>query len=873
MKPLLRDADPRLMGLRNSADFASYKPNPTAPDWLIDLEHAAERETGVWALLGPTGVSVPDKEGRRIRLAPEPLGLFLAGVASRLRWSGRRIAVGLPPTGKHLPLFIASTAVLSNSLDSLSPSSTARGGVLLISPDLDLRSRYGDLFVGKAKLDDAYPGCRMRPDGQVLAISSGKNPSNDGVCFFLPRLLLPQTVGFHPSLVLLDLRYGHWHSRVPALDGWIGELARSAGVIALYSLEDREAVRTLTSSKYSNLPFDHTAIITASQQIGRPPPSQEELTIDIKMSKAAGYLSRRHEIHEVGVADTIEDLLARIGETLHDNSRSDSLDLHRAHWLYAVLGQLPVPLGWYEQCARGLGRSTLKRLIGQLGIWERRTSGVGSGAVWQSLRMMYEQLYMVLESSSPRAEFVKTLLPQLVAGDSSGDILVLVRDNVFERALSSWLELDVARDAKWLSRVQVKSCSSYATVADHQYSTVLVNGALPRRHRWIVGAALGRSVHFVALKGEVDAIEDQLLGVYGSTNQRQFATQRRIVIGSLDLGVTRASAGQESPAPPLQLTRPKKVSGEPAQPQEKPKTVARSLQDLAQAMDAAQKKPDDGNRERELRPIDWSQWDVDTEEEPPEEEQVTERPAQVDDVFCVGVRVASPQGQRGMYFIPETDAVDCVRTTKPDEIVRVEPSELRVGDVILHADEGGRESLFDRLVDLAEAQPQLQYLTSYRRAWREAVQKMQLRYTRAGIVQYELLLRKLQEAGAMISSETAVSFWVRDLVIGPGHVSSIEAVGRVSGVDVLVRNAKDFDRAFRVVRSIHQTLGRRLNAMIRRSFSRFGDVAESPVDSGLDWMGLPLDELLETVDMLEVCDSVKLRRRILPGQVRRFLLS
>lgn len=61
--------------------------------------------------------------------------------------------------------------------------------------------------------------------------------------------------------------------------------------------------------------------------------------------------------------------------------------------------------------------------------------------------------------------------------------------------------------------------------------------------------------------------------------------------------------------------------------------------------------------------------------------------------------------------------------------------------------------------------------------------------------------------------------------------------------------------------------------MIRRSFGRFGEVAESQADSELGWMGLPLDELLETVDMLEVCESAKQRRRIPPGQVGRFLLS
>jgi hypothetical protein len=157
VKPLPRDADPRLLELRASANFEPYMPTGAAPDWLFSLEAVAESETGIWALLGPCGVSTSNQDGKRVRVTPEPLGLFLAGLSSRLRWTGQRIAIGMPPAGKHLLLFMASTVVLSSSLDTLGATSLTRGGVLVISPDLDLRSRYGDLCVGQIKLDDAFP--------------------------------------------------------------------------------------------------------------------------------------------------------------------------------------------------------------------------------------------------------------------------------------------------------------------------------------------------------------------------------------------------------------------------------------------------------------------------------------------------------------------------------------------------------------------------------------------------------------------------------------------------------------------------------------------------------------------------------------------
>jgi hypothetical protein len=133
------------------------------------------------------------------------------------------------------------------------------------------------------------------------------------------------------------------------------------------------------------------------------------------------------------------------------------------------------------------------------------------------------------------------------------------------------------------------------------------------------------------------------------------------------------------------------------------------------------------------------------------------------------------------------------------------------------------------------------------------VQKIVARHRTAWGIEYGKVFHALQAAGAPISSEQTVRLWMHDQVIGPEAVESIEAVGQVSGSGALVAQAKRFDAAFRSIRAIHQGIGRRLSSAIRQSFRHlhFGEV-KTRVERLDDRLGIPLDELVETVDLAEV---------------------
>src|SRR5262249_44898609 len=134
---------------------------------------------------------------------------------------------------------------------------------------------------------------------------------------------------------------------------------------------------------------------------------------------------------------------------------------------------------------------------------------------------------------------------------------------------------------------------------------------------------------------------------------------------------------------------------------------------------------------------------------------------------CLRFDVMSRTRGSGVLWFPGDHIVEFMRPTDGHDIKRDVGRALSVGDVVLRVDEGGRSSVFDHIVELAEGQPHMYYLARWRQAWRAAVERMASKYRAGQRINYGRLLGDLQRAGATIESELAVRFWVEDISIGP----------------------------------------------------------------------------------------------------------
>jgi hypothetical protein len=832
--------------LRAETDFSPYLPTNGAPPWLLRLSRITQEDLGALAILGPNGVSIGSPDGTRTRVVPDAASLYITGLADTIRGTGQRIAVGMPPNARHLPLLLASAAVLKSTLERARGALRARS-VLVISRDLDIRSRYCDLYVRKEMLDDAHPGSRMRPNGEVLSLRPHEDDptSSGGVCFFLPEIDLPEDVKLSPSLVVLDLRYARWVKRAQNLAEWVKGKYGGSGAVALYTIGDQDSTFALSQAGFNEIPFDHAAIATCSQHVQES--DGQFNAVDLSLADAPSYLVRTHIIEEIAGSDVLAELYSANARLLYEQHKQDNPDLNRARWLLAVMSHMPVPLSWFEITARGMGRSTLKRLIDLLGSLSKREKGMG--AIVQTARMHLQQLYAQLEQDNPRAGALRSLVDG-AARKVDDKLLVLVRDRTMAQALDSWLAVEACPDAEWLPRLEVRSYDTYSEVANHQYCSVIINGSIPRRYRWVLGGALGKTVCFLGYPYESEIIEKHLEFVYGDATRKGNLQTRERSVGALVGISTPNPTTNEGKNPLARLVVKRKVAHGKPSASAKSIRAAGGFAGLSEAMKLARDRV-----EQEV--VVARSVDQDVEVDLSELDQVSgaEELDNLDQAFsCLPVKVRSRRYGRGKIWFREDSLVECVRPSSGEEIWRVPPRSLKSGDVLLRVENSEiRGSLFDQMVHLAEGQPEMDYLASFRKTWREAIQKIVARNCTAYAIDYGKVFQALRAAGAPISSEQTVRLWMHDQVIGPEAVESIEAVGQVSGSGALVSQAKRFDAAFRSIRAIHQGIGRRLSSAIRESFRHLHfEEVKTRVERLDDRLGIPLDELVETVDLAEV---------------------
>jgi len=840
------------------------------------VSELAHGDFGVLGLLGPTGVALADGvSGRSLRFLPDPAVAALLGLVSVARERQLNLAVACPPTGRHLPLLLVAATALAQTIEHFRQGESAvRRGILLVSTDLEVRSRYCDLYVGTEQIERAHPGSRLRPTGDRVPLTSGRDISaTAGVCFYLPRGPLPEKVDFRPALILLDFRYARTRSnRVAELVEWAKRVHGTAGVVALHSCGDAETAERLQRAQYQSFALDHRAIRTCGEFVAGGQSMTSEAGLELTLAEAPVFLDRLHKVLEVPHAEHVEQIeqqFTQIGEMLDGQSQVESADLNRARWLLATLRQLPVPLDWYEQTAFGIGRQTLRNLIDRIGVLSRYDR---LGAVLQSLRVQFDVLYRLLKSENPRVTVLRRELPRLEAPE--GSTLVLVRDRVTERALRTWIDLEAFHGAEWVRRLDIRSCPEFASAGRIRYQRALVCGVLPRRHRWIAGAALADETTFLTYPHETDVVEQQLRPFYEPAMLERAAQQRSDTVARARGDVPPANALRGECVPiAMRLQRPpkKKVRPTPVSA-----TRAGGLTDLASLVAEAERRAADSAAAEQLGlQASWRANDGDAESVEDIATWSTDA-AGGGDVMAYRVGVRSSARGDGYIWLPEHVAVECVSPKRPNELGLAPPADLEPGDVVLRLEEGGRADLFDKIVELAENQPQLSFLARFRREWRDALERVAVqhrrRYGEQYSVDYATILSKLQGHGATIQSTLTVRNWIENYVIGPDDVSSIVAVGCVAETEAVARNAKEFDRAFRRIRGIHQGIGRRLSTAIRQQFKTFAaggadDSSGSPLDIHL---GLPLDELLESVEFLQVLSLSETPSAVSPDSLSRF---
>ncbi|HYT41369.1 MAG TPA: hypothetical protein VEP90_03390, partial [Methylomirabilota bacterium] len=330
-----------------------------------------------------------------------PVGVPLCGADNLILLLVRKaiqarqhLGIAVPPGTVMMPMLMVCKTLLGDLLyqqenlgnpDRLL-SIKERGGILVVSPDAEMRARYFSMRVGQESVDTSYPACRMRPDGSIVAVSSKQSSakmSQFSVCFFLAhQKQMPNfhDIAFKPAVVILDLTHDHWIERMPEIIKWCIELQDTQGekttLITLLPYGDKLSKDALNSHGISIFPLDNIEIFDVVEGFAPIAIPKDDFMREVYSAWSFNAyavekpLDRKHTVYYVPeeTAANVHETIGYIYQTLDAINEKDVLrDIRLAGWLVGTLMQLPIPIQWYEQHAYLMGnRQTLKKLISSI---------------------------------------------------------------------------------------------------------------------------------------------------------------------------------------------------------------------------------------------------------------------------------------------------------------------------------------------------------------------------------------------------------------------------------------------------------------------------------------------------------------------------
>jgi hypothetical protein len=849
-----------LWSLRQVADTSAIRASEGSVSWLSAASSVALNDAGVLAALGPNRLSSLNRGLIRTDAQIDGTALVLAAVAVSAARLRKTFSFPIAPGARHLPLLIATVAILGDTVRGKCFGEMDGEGVLLVSPDLDLRAKYSTLQIGSASIDAVHPGCTLNAFGRLTYISKSANGTGRrGVCFMYPTKRLPDEVDLSPRYVFLDFRYGRESARFPALLKWAESMFPYAGVVVLHTTGDDLAERELSTSTGALFSFEHQAVATCDNQLVRASlPVPDELTesaMSAALSDALRWIARSNEIRCLQHAEKLEEFFASLQRSLFSEGHYNDPAIRRATWLYSTLRDFPIPLEYYERSAQSVGKYTLKRMIDGLQSLQRDPA---IAPLLQSLHVLFQEIYKLLLSESPRGIGLQEAIEDAFLSQDD-PIVLLCKDATAAIALDLWLNDILGTELQLLSRVSEVKFADAWMLQSRRVGVAIVSGVLPTQHRWLYGANLGKTAIHLCAPAQLSSLQRALeLPFSSASNSKHVDSRYRLLSRVLDrevvasgkdtsLGRLRVSGAPDTKHDGVNQPPPAQgevVSAQKAPAKQKLRSIGRGLESLGALM-AEFGKVNVSDAPAPMATTPPAQIEFFDADEPDDGEELHEFRATRG---VTGLR----DSERVLVYLDELRYYEVIPHGEKARLAYMQPSQLTPGDIVLVADSLGRMNVFDQMLSIIEGGPALKSLASYRRAWSAVLRRLKYEGTSEGRIDFALLLKKLQAQGADIESELTVRNWITGSVIGPAKVTSIRAVGQLIGANDMVERATEYDIAFRTIRSIHQTLGKQISRFLRSAIRDYG--GEEPVDIPDEHaaFALPLRELLQTIVPIEV---------------------
>lgn len=525
---------------------------------------------------------------------------------------------------------------------------------------------------------------------------------------------------------------------------------------------------------------------------------------------------------------------------------------------------MAVPIPWYERAAtRG---KTLWSLVQALGHMDMETNRNLAETI-RSARARLEACYELLRQENPKsAVLLDCLRARLASGGKNEQVGILVRDRAMAEALRVWLQTSEVGLCD--ARLRIGHNAGWDT--GEPFDEVFLTGSWPSRYRWQIAGHVANTLTFLLYPGEEGALEAQLRRFHGRSGRERRAAERRNALA--ELGCLQAGENRSA------LTR---ANGNVALVEETLFTTRAPVdwqpKHWMPALDLSFEMPQSSLPGLTVPALtSWlpdteaEEWD-DTLDDVAAEElaaQLARTPGDSDEVVvCVEIQVRARRTGVLAWLYLDAEAVSEVLTPDIDGLVEVANVGLEPGMTLVGTNEGKRQDLFEQLLELAHAMPELRPLKALHQSWRDGIEACaeQFRSGWRGTVQYDALLAALRKQGAPITDAQSLRQWVTNCTLGPGDARSIRAVGRVACHPILSDSSKMVHDALNGIRSVHRAMGRRLSTALRDLAGQegsTGQISPPPRLTGLGMTGtrqtqnsalsVPLEELVDAMEFWQI---------------------
>ena len=757
-------------------------------------------------------------------------------------------------------------------------------GVLLVSGNVELSSRLIRTCYGAFSLNECFRTLKLKIDGsfEPLSRQQPKDLSYPWFGFFRGyRHQYPKNLKMAPELLVIDAIPIKHRDRLQQLIEW-GKECGIKKIITVCSLGDSDNYKQLKSRNSIIFPIDQVALGLYN---GLPTSSMKDKVFrpitgcwTHLHSQACPARVEQFNLNKILGAESVENKINDVFKIINaaeakcnDNT---PVAISRLKAVLLDLLTMIVPVYWYERERKDSGQATLRELI----YMSRKAVPISlqEKAVFEFMLPVIsdttQEIYDVLNCNdkTPKGAGLLQVLRKTIRNDGSKKIVILVNDTTTVKVLIPWISSSMGAELTLETELQVYTFKEFfrekitfvELKEDKKVTTLICLGWIPRKYLGLLCSDISNTIEFVLLPSEEKIVEQQILGNFGNKIYRDHQNCRITTYHKLfgNSGLVRETYDGIGYKPRVHRSELQiKIKFLKEETKERDIGNVFGKEALANLLQASyQSNGNLADLDNIVNTDDLDDMGID------------------DIILHFSAYRADIRNQVSALRIGLNDDKEIYLSTIEEykifaqdvqKLVDRPASAIYRGDYIVRLKGNERKEIFDGILEASGQTPMMTYIRYRIQQWQGLVKRLYDKCDDPGLVIYEVyesMLKRIRLAGGTVSHINTIANWMRGKSNCVRDYENVRAVAIALGDQGNLEQYRRIHQAMRNLWNIHIEIGLKLSHSLRRQISRVveGLDAKNEYIQIVDGVRIPIQEVVEAIDIFEVIDTDRITLRI-----------